>query len=86
KNKLNTIETPPSYLTFGIINTIKANVQISQLQSSPVVILSSGPIPSLQEVFEELDKNYNGNGIYLGLTTRFEQEEITVNTIKDLSD
>ncbi|CAG8832331.1 9_t:CDS:2, partial [Racocetra persica] len=86
KNKLTTIEMPPSYLTFGIINTIKANIQVPQLQSPFVVKLNSGSIPSLQEFFEELDKNHNGNGVYLDLKTGFEWKEITVNTIKDLSD
>ncbi|CAG8567157.1 4896_t:CDS:2, partial [Racocetra persica] len=43
-------------------------------------------IPSLQEFFEKLDKNHNGNGGYLDLIAGFEQEKITVNTIKDLSD
>ncbi|CAG8755233.1 35409_t:CDS:1, partial [Racocetra persica] len=38
------------------------------------------------EFFEELDKNHNRNGGYLDLLAEFKWEEITVNTIKDLSD
>ncbi|CAG8821477.1 8656_t:CDS:2, partial [Racocetra persica] len=86
KNKLTTIKTSPSYLTFGIINAIKANIQVLQLQSPSVIKLNSGLIPSLQEFFEELDKNHNGNSAYLDLKAGFEQEEITINTIKNLSD
>ncbi|CAG8735748.1 2140_t:CDS:2, partial [Racocetra persica] len=72
KNKLTTIKTPSLYPTFGIINAIKANTQIPQLQSPSVVKLNSGSIPSLQEFFEELDKNYNGNDAYLDLKAEFE--------------
>ncbi|CAG8714883.1 21892_t:CDS:2, partial [Dentiscutata erythropus] len=47
KNNVATIETPPTYLAFGIANAIKDNTQVSQ--SPPVVTLSSDFI----SIFEE---------------------------------
>ncbi|CAG8771711.1 10567_t:CDS:1, partial [Dentiscutata heterogama] len=33
-----------------------------------------------------LDRNHNGNGAYMDLIKAFEEKEITVNVIKDLSE
>ncbi|CAG8494250.1 10255_t:CDS:2 [Scutellospora calospora] len=41
---------------------------------------------SLNKFFTELDKVYNGNGIYTSLEKSFEEQDIMVNSIKDLTD
>jgi hypothetical protein len=41
--------------------------------------------PTITEFLQELDNIHNGNGTYLQLESKFVDEDITVNAIKDLT-
>ena len=41
--------------------------------------------PTITEFLQELDNIHNGNGTYLQLESKFVNEDITVNAIKDLT-
>ncbi len=60
-----------------------------QEQSTHTLTLSPNTnhkLPSISEFFNSLDQKYNCDNVYSKFIDTFLEEEITVNTIKDLSD
>ncbi|RGB21295.1 hypothetical protein C1646_778447 [Rhizophagus diaphanus] len=56
------------------------------LTNTYLELLSSSKLPSIGEFLNNLNLKYNCNNIYAKFEDAFLEEEITVNTIKDLTD
>ncbi|CAG8829495.1 30225_t:CDS:2, partial [Racocetra persica] len=61
KAKIIDIETPPTYLTFGLTNALKPNIQISQPQSQSTTTDTSNLISALHKYLELLTNALNSS-------------------------
>ncbi|CAG8453288.1 7501_t:CDS:1, partial [Scutellospora calospora] len=75
----------PYNLFYQIYQSQILQPQISQPQIPQPQTITRYNI-SLNQFFSELDQIYNGKGAYIALEKLFEEQEIIVNSIKELKD
>ena len=78
--QVNQIPATPTFI-IQLPSQLDQNRTNSHLELSP----NSSKLPSVSEFFNHLDLKYNCN-VYTKFENAFVEEEITVNTIKDLTD